>query len=70
MTILKFKKIGWEFVESNHPILANTIEESFPTMKGVDKERLAGLIIETVLNSGGSITIFDDEDTEDFDELL
>lgn len=67
MTVLKYRKIPIEIVEKQNPVLANTIDENFIGVSKEVKESIAGLVIEAVLSSGGTITIFDEyvEDYED-----
>lgn len=68
MEILNTNKIKLSIIENNHPVLYNTIVEKFAHLTNEDKERMCGLIIDCVLNSGGNLSIFDETDDIDFDD--
>lgn len=68
MEILNTNKIKLTIVENNHPVLYNTLMEKFSHLSKEDKEKISGLVIDSVLSSGGNLNIFDESDDIDFDD--
>lgn len=70
--MIKFKRLNWEFVQKNYPILYETIENEYgrlSVLSEIDKECIAGLCLEVALQSDGTPSIFSDElDVEPEDE--
>ena len=68
MEILSVSKIKLNVVEQNYPVLFNTLTEKFSGLSTEDKEKIAGLVLDVILRSGGEISILDDEDETYFDD--
>ena len=70
--MIKFKRLNWEFVKKNYPVLYETITnwEGFHELNERQKEYMAGLCLEIALTSDGTTNIFLDklDLNEDWDE--
>lgn len=69
MTVFRFNKIDWGVVEKQYPVLATTLDE-LNMFNKAQKEAVAGLVVDVVLQSGGTTTLLTDEDEIYFDEEL
>jgi hypothetical protein len=68
---LTFNSINYSQLESDFPALYDVIQKSFSKLDVKEKEKIAGLVFDCVLQSGGDISIFnDDEETQfDYDDI-
>lgn len=67
MILNKYKKQNIEVVKNNQPDLAASLKAHFPELSDEDKGRIAGFVIEYVIQAGGDTDIFMDKTEEPSD---
>lgn len=66
MNLSKYKPQRVELLKKNQPDLYDTLRRLFPTASEEDTGKMAGLVIEYVIQSGGNVDIFySDRDLND-----
>lgn len=67
---IKFKRINLAFVEKQYPLLFNSIE-AIGGLNDLQKEFIAGLSVQIMMDAGGTPEMFQDElDTLFIDEEI
>ena len=64
MNLSKFKTQRVDTLRKNQPDLYETLKRLFPTATDEDTGKMAGLIIEYVIQSGGNVDIFNSDDID------
>lgn len=60
MAKINFKKISYEFIKKNYPLLFNSIE-TIDNLSYDQKEKVAGLCVEVLMKCKGDVIIFQDD---------
>lgn len=64
MIINKYKKQNLEIVKANQSDLAASLKAHFSDMSDEDKGRIAGFVIEYVIQAGGDPEVFIDKEAD------
>ena len=62
MNLSRFKPQNPEIVKRNQPDLYATLKKVFPNASDEDFGRIAGVVIEYVIQSKGNVDVFGEED--------